>query len=318
MGRCELVATDLAPHRRDVGLLRRKQPIHQGKITMRPAFARLSYSIGVLCGVALAASAATACDSPPQTGDPFIAEASILTPTVNVGKPPGQPAIEVTFRTGPSGLHYIEYQLQGPSPSNQFVYSYAYFENGLTSGRTEIQAFYTAPQQSLNVYSAPGTWTLSGLAIGDNDGNCTSYGSAALTKLVPHATIEVVNTGTPDTEAPKITGAKILTPTVSRSAANAWVRVNLAVTDNLSGVAYAVAQFDTAGSNNLNTDANTTYPVRDGVVTTAASIDASTVKGTYKVYQLYVCDYAYNCVTIDKPSTLYTLFGGKTTFQITE
>jgi len=287
---------------------------------MRPAFARWSYPIGILCGVALSTPALAACDSAPQTGDPFISKASILTPTVNVAKPPGQPAIDVTFETGASALNYIEYQFEGPSPSDaQSAREYAYFFNGLTSGTTRLQAFFTEGEgQTLNVYSAPGTWTLDLIEIGDNAGNCVNYEGAALTKLVPHATIEVVNTGTPDTHAPKITAAKIATPTVSRSAANAWVRVNLTVTDNLSGVAFAQATFESPSVNYFSTFLYTTYPVLNGVVTAASSIDASAAKGTYKVDELYACDSAYNCVTITAASELNSLFGGKTTFQITD
>jgi hypothetical protein len=291
---------------------------HQGRITMRPAFARF-YTIGILCGVALAAPAANACDYPPKAGDPVITRVSILTPTVNVGKPPGQPAIDVTYKTGASGLNYMSYGFEGPSPSDaQSANATVDFNNGLTSGTARLQAFYTAFDQTLNVYSAPGTWTIDFLEIGDNAGNCTYYEDAALTKLVPHATIGVVNTGTPDTEAPKITAAKIATPTVSRSAANAWVKVDLTVTDNLSGVAYALAFFEAPPSNYFSTYLYTRYPVLNGVVTAGTLIDASAAKGTYKVNELEACDAAYNCVNISKASTLNTIFGGKTTFQITE
>ena len=285
---------------------------------MRPAFARF-YPIGILCGVALSAPAANACDSPPKAGDPVITAASILTPTVNVAKPPGQPAIDVTYKTGASGLYDIYYYFEGPAPSDaQSSYAYVYFENGLTSGKTKIQPFFTSLGEGFNAYSAPGTWTLDFLEIGDKAGHCTLYGNAALTKLVPHATIDVVNSGTPDTEAPKITAAEITTSTVSRSAANAWVRVNITVSDNLSGVVEASASFETSSSNYLNPGISPPYSVLNGVVVAAAPIDPSVAKGTYKVDELYACDAAYNCVDIDSSSTLNTLFGGKTTFQITE
>jgi hypothetical protein len=286
---------------------------------MRPAFARLSYPIGILCGVALLAPAANACDSPPKAGDPVITKASILTPTVNVAKAPGQPAIDVTFKTGASGLYYIYYDFEGPAPSDaQSSEEYVYFDNGLTSGTTKIQQLFTALGRSFNFYSAPGTWTLYDLEIGDNADHCTYYEGATLTALLPHATIDVVNSGTPDTQAPKVSAAHIETPTVSRSAANAWVRVNITVSDNLSGVAEAYADFKTSSSNYLNPGIDPPYPVLNGVVTAATLINPSVAKGTYKVDELYVCDAASNCADIDAVPTLNKIFGGKTTFQITD
>jgi hypothetical protein len=287
---------------------------------MRPAFARLSYPIGILlCGVALSAPSANACDSAPQTGDPFFKKASILTPTVNVAKAPGQPALDVTFETGASGLYYIEYYFEGPSPSNaQSAHATVYFFNGLTSGTTKLRSLDTGFGAGLNFYSAPGTWTLDLIVIGDNAGNCVDYAGAALKALMPKTTIEVVNAGTPDTTAPKIAAAKIATPIVSRSAASALVRVDLTMSDNLSGVAEATAYFEMAGENFLSPDVYPPYPVLNGVVSAVEPINPSTAKGIYTVEEINVCDAASNCRSIEKSSELSTLFGGKMTVQITD
>jgi hypothetical protein len=284
-----------------------------------------SGAIGIIGACLTLASEASACDSPPKAGDPVITKASIVGPTtIDVAGAPGQPKLAVTYTVGPSGLGGIEYTFASASTTQSF-FGDAYFDDSDPgSGTVDLlnpsPGFNTSDGSNggFNLYSAPGLWNLTELAIYDEANHCTDYAGAALNALMPHHRVTVVNSGAPETKGPTIATAKILTPTVSRSAAYPFIRLSLEVEDAVSGVEAVAANFSNAGETySIGAYSDPVAPVHKGVMVAGERLESSTLTGKYRVTQIIVCNVAGACITVSG-AKLSALFGGKTSFTVTK
>jgi hypothetical protein len=289
------------------------------------AFARFHSFAFVLVVAAVVASEARAdCVYPPPAGNPKITAAKILTPSVNVQRAPGQPEFQVAFTAGRPGLGVITVSYAGPSPSNKDDASTEIvFNDAPRSGTVKLMEVFPGLGGGLNLYSAPGTWTVNTIFVEDNANNCTEYSGGALKAVLPTPTFTVVNTGTPDTQAPSILSATIATPTISRSASFPYLRVIADVSDDISGVISATFTFQTSGSSPSYLYASTSNaetPVKNGALATGAAISPSTPVGTYRITSVEICNVNFTCTVVDKKHAMDKLFGGasKASFAITD
>lgn len=86
-------------------------------------------------------------------------------------------------------------------------------------------------------FAAAGTWTVSSVTLSDLAGNFSSLNTIVLQSRGLPTTLEV--TSLPDTEPPVLTALAITPAVVNVSTGDAMVTVDLQVTDNLSGTAFA-------------------------------------------------------------------------------
>jgi hypothetical protein len=157
--------------------------------------------------------------------------------------------------------------------------------------------------------------------ITDLAGHCSYYEGAALTAIMPHTTFTVVNNASPDTTPPAITAATILTPTVKLSAAYPYARVDVTVTDNLSGAQYVAATFENAAqTQTISLQSDAAAPTRKGVIEIGSEIggEGSSPTGTYTVTNVEACDIAGNCFFVEQGKELAKIFGSKTSFTMTK
>jgi hypothetical protein len=291
-----------------------------GEIMARHAFALSSVPF-ILLGAMVAAPSVHACDSPPKNGDAVITKGVILTPTINVAVAPGQPEIALTYKVGPSGLSEIYYVFQSESTAQQFGAT-AYFPDAPGSGTVDLLSFYAGASPYVNqggftLYSAPGKWDVIQINIYDYAGHCTYY--EGVTSIMPQNSVTVVNNGTPDTTPPTISAAKILTPTIKRSATYPFLKLDMTVADDLSGVELVSAVFTNAAKDSsFDIYSGSVAPVRSGIIEAGLRLNASYPTGTYVVTSVVACDAADNCYTLGKGTKLSELFGGKTSFTVTE
>jgi len=298
----------------------------QGKImshSARRRFLATSCAIGVLGAGLVLASQARACDYPPKKGDPVITKGTFVHSVVDVAVAPGQPELALTYTVGPSGLSEIIYNFASATTA-QTLEVFAEFANTApASGTVDLLSLYTGfdygSTGGFTPYAAPGKWTLQQINMYDNAGHCAYYEANAINAIIPHPNITVVNHVAPDTTAPTVSAAEILTTNVKLSTAHPFLRVNMTVADNLSGVQFAGATFTNAAqTSTIETYPNSVAPVQSGIMQSGEELDASTMPGTYTVTQIEVCDVPGNCLVLGQGTELANIFGGKTSFTVTK
>jgi hypothetical protein len=280
----------------------------------------------LIFGVALAvAPNASACDSPPKPGDPVITKGAFVHSVVNVAVAPGQPELALTYTVGPSGLGTIVYDFASAT-TEQTLTVFAEFGNTApASGTVDLLSLYSGSDAifgntgGFTPYAAPGIWNLSEISIYDNADHCTYYESGSVKTFMPHPGITVVNHVAPDTTPPTVSAAEILTTNIKLSAAHPFLRVNMTVADNLSGVQLAGATFSNAAQTyTIQTFSSLVAPVRNNVMETGYELDSSVPTGTYTVTGIEACDVPGNCFDLGQGTELANIFGGKTSFTVTK
>jgi hypothetical protein len=288
-------------------------------------FLATSCAIGILGAGVVLASQARACDYPPAKGDPVITKGAFAHAVVNVAVAPGQPELALTYTVGPSGLGAIIYDFASAT-TDQTLTVFAEFNTGPASGTVDLLSLYSGSDAffgntgGFTPYVAPGIWTLDQINIYDNADHCTYYlGGSVINAIIPHPSITVVNHVAPDTTPPTVSAAEILTPTIKLSAAHPFLRVNMTVADNLSGVQFAGATFTNAAQTfTIDTYPNAVAPVQSGIMQSGDELDSSTPPGTYSATQIEACDVAGNCFVLGQGTELANIFGGKTSFTVTK
>lgn len=257
---------------------------------------------------------------------PVIEAGSILTPSLNPTTAPATPKISITFQAA-AGLNYLLAEFT-QSPTGQAIYAQYALPKGepaAQSGAVLIGApgafvglFNALWWDSVWLYSAPGTWTLSQLFICDNAGTCTSYSESQIASLFRNAnTITVTNSAKPDVQAPLVTGGKLLTPTVKRSSANPAFGASLYVSDDISGVSQLSVCIKAPGSSTSECEVNRLpVPTLSGNRQTWDYIGSNAATGTWSITEYDVCDVAGNCLDDKNASDIQNLFG-TTTFTVT-
>jgi hypothetical protein len=169
-------------------------------------------------------------NTPLPTGNPVITTGSITTPIIVVRTPPAAPGVSFSFTAGPTGMAYTMFYFTGPEGQTITVGYFSY--DSPTSGSFTI----LSPGMSLNEYQQAGVYKLTAATIADYVGNSTDYNEAQLAAIFPSQTFRVFNPGASDATPPKVFSGKIVTPTVSLSAARPVFAVDLTVSDTVSGV----------------------------------------------------------------------------------
>jgi len=249
---------------------------------------------------------------------PKIVSARILSPTtIDVAVAPGQPRLAVEFTTGPAGLNYIQYGFTSESGAQSFSTFFSFYD-APTSGMFTFQQAFNGQSggyaTGLNLYSEPGSWHLGSLMICDNVNNCAYYEGSALTALVPHPDIDVVNNGTPDTKPPYIGKGAILTPTVKRTG---YFKAQLTVGAGISGItSVEIFLSSKTGGQYQNAYALPPSPLKYGTVEAGWQFPSTAQLGTWTIYEVEACNVATACTVITDATKLGKMFGGKITFTV--
>ncbi len=257
---------------------------------------------------------------PASVVEPSLASGEVLTPTIDVTKAPGVPAVQVKLRSGTVGADSIIISLASPSGTHTVTASIQ-VPVYLPKPKTDTIKFQVASpfaNQGFGLYAEPGAWTISNLILQSNDGGFIVYSPAQLSSLFPSIVVNVTNSGTPDVNPPTIGVGKILTPTVSLGGSSPYFAARLPVADDVSGVTIvSLGIAPPAGSTiYVNASSNITLPVQKGVVTIAGMLPAGATTGTYIINSLYACDAAQNCLSEMTSAEIQKALGS-TTFQVT-
>ncbi len=257
-----------------------------------------------------APDAASPQDGPPP---PVISSIAILTPTVDVGRAPGQMRFAVTFTSKDTGLFGIGIVLRSPS-GRQHVKLGTATPLEPHSGTVEV-----GNGRPLSLYSEPGLWTVTQVGAGNYQAS-GSLTPAQIAAVLQGPGVTVVNHGPVDTEKPSLVAGRVVTPTVSRSTNGPGeVKIALDAADNLSGIASVTVTAHTG------TDPKTGYiqMVNDspsfllhgeyGVSYYAPEL----APATYTVTAIKLCDNARNCLDVSDPNAIATLFDNQPSFTIT-
>jgi hypothetical protein len=254
--------------------------------------------------------------------EPALTAGHIITPSIDVRRAPGVPALQVTLTNGTVGAAYFSVGIVSPSGIRYYA----------TSGDGRLPAFPPPPQtQTINVrlkypfgaslagiYTPPGIWNIYKLELVSLDGTVIDYDARQLSAILPGLGITVANSGTPDSVPPAIAPGRILTPLIRLGNAPAYLAARLPVSDDLSGVA-RVSIVATApppdNTTTIATGAVIDYPVHNASVTTTALLPPDTVPGTYTIQYIYACDVATNCAYLSKTADIQAALGANT-FQV--
>ncbi len=248
---------------------------------------------------------------------PAVISGILLTPNLDVDKAPAAPDISVNFQAA-AGLSFISacFTSNTTTQTSCTVYEVPFGLSGPTGGKLRIRQ-PAGGGGSLNLYAAPGAWSLTDLFLADMSGAVVNYNQSQIPTLFPGgSTINVTNIRTPDTSPPVITAGKVLTPVVSLSSANPGFGVQLTVSDNLSGVGQLCIEVSDPNGGGYLCDATLPPSPRSGKVETAVYIGNSVPTGTWKITYYSVCDVAGNCISDNNPADIQSLFG-TTTFTVT-
>lgn len=254
--------------------------------------------------------------------EPALAAGHIITPSIDVRRAPGVPALQVTLTNGTVGAAYFSVGIVSPSGIRYYA----------TSGDGRLPAFPPPPQiQTINVrlrypfgaslaglYTAPGTWSIYKVELVSRDGTVIDYDSRQLAGILPSLGIAVANSGTPDSVPPSIARGRILTPLIRLGDSPAYLAARLPVADDVSGVARVSIVATAPPPDNatmIATSAVIDYPVHNANVTTTALLPPDSPLGTYTIQYIYVCDVATNCTYLTKSTDIQATLG-TTTFQV--
>jgi len=258
---------------------------------------------------------------------PVLRGGSILTPTVDVTRPPSAPAVVIRYKASAAGLAAVELDWNSPT-TDQWMTSTYYVPPGrpaMTHGDLIIQApssigagseFASNGAGTFGPYAAPGVWTLWQISIVDRDGGNVGYGPTSLEQLFPVTNITVKNRRMPDVTPPSVISGRVLTPSVSLSSPTPSFGVELKVADDLSGAqnAFVTVESNTNGKT-LQQKNPTSAPIRRGEMTAYTSV-AGGPTGEWTILGFGVYDAAGNLFQDANPADIQALFG-TTTFTVT-
>ena len=264
-----------------------------------------------------------------RTAAPAITSGELLTPNLNVAKAPAAPEVSVDYQAA-AGLSLISACFDS-NMTTQTICSYYFVPFGLkgpTGGKVEIEEPYSnntgdgvgagISDGSLSLYAAPGDWSLSSLFIADISGAFVYYDQSQIATLFPGgSTINVTNSGTPDTSPPVILSGKVLTPVVKLSSPNPGFGAELTVSDNLSGIGQICVDVSAPNNTEYACDDNLPPSPQSRVVLAGTYIGKSAPTGAYTIADYSVCDVAGNCVFDSNSADIQSLFG-TTTFTVTD
>ncbi len=261
-------------------------------------------------------------ETPVSVVEPSISSGTILTPTIDVTKAPGAPAVELTLHAGTVGAQYVTLGIESPTGMHSYQNSggiqISAYPREPAKQTLKLQLGYPFGSGGSSLYTAPGAWQLYTLMIYSNDGTVITYTGQALAALFPSLVVNVQNSGTPDTTPPSIGKGTILTPSVSASSTSPYFAFRLPVHDNLSGVSYVNANVvNEAGNSGFATQSNIGLPVVSTNVVSYAMLPADTAPGTYTITNVFACDAAANCNVLNTPAEIEAALGA-TSFQVTQ
>jgi hypothetical protein len=253
-------------------------------------------------------------NTPLPTTGPSITAGSITTPIILIRTPPATPGVSFNFITGPAGMAYAYFYFIGPEGQTITVSYFPY--DSPTSGSFTV----LSPGRSLNEYQQAGIYKLTAATIADYVGNSTDYTEAQLASIFSRQTFRVINPGASDGTPPKVFSGKIVTPTVSLSAARPVFAIDLTVSDTVSGVAN-VSLVLTAPDGSFSTAAYGRSPspiTKTGTLRSAANFTYETdfPTGTWSITDINIIDYAGNQIEISDAAQIKSLLGSAT-FQLT-
>jgi hypothetical protein len=195
---------------------------------------------------------------------------------------------------------------------------------GPISGNVTLQGYRSGnggSGETLSPYAQPGLWTLTNVAVcGNTTPACSQYDSAsALKAIFPSITFRVINPKSADFTPPVVAAGQVVTPTVSVSH-DTFARLNLAASDNLSGVfVLSATAFLQGTSNNLFFQSSQPLaPVTKGIFKLDTNILPTTPRGSYTITFVTASDIAGNVTTITDAATITRIFGTGTTINVVE
>ena len=242
--------------------------------------------------------------------EPGVREVRILTPFVDVARPPAAPQVEININGSATSL-----QLTWTGPTGQtFLESFS----GVWTGKTVFQASdpsvpriyssYSSPL-AFNLYTQPGTWSLTKLYI-CNERECRTKQGEVL------GTITIKNPNKPDLAPPVIVSAAMDPQDVTNDELIArGARIKFKVTDDVSGVSQIFATTKVVHNDTFFFSANAPLDVvRSGTITAWTgkfSSGANFTAGKYPIDRLSITDNAGNSTVITDANTISQLFGGQ-------
>jgi hypothetical protein len=259
-------------------------------------------ALGLLCAAA-----------PPA---PIITAGQIVSTTVDVTKPPPAPLVKLQIKGLASDVSFSWTGPSGEVFEQDFVF-------GTWQGASVFQGFSPTGlsypfSAAFNLFTEPGTWTLSGAGVCQGEGMCSSYSGTKLAALFGRLTIQVTNPNTPDIAPPVAVAGVVNTPVVSLSG-NPLVKIGIAATDNLSGIGAINVCTSTEGTFQSfcfsNDSPSSVVLSRTYFMTT--TLPSTTPTGTYTITYVSLQDLAGNRGVVADSGKIAKLFNGRTTITVT-
>jgi hypothetical protein len=253
-------------------------------------------------------------DAPAKTTEPSVTAGSILTPNVDITVAPGEVGLELQLNSGTVGIADVIVQMAAPSGLH-VVYTDYSFPQYPPTPRKRLLAVNIG---GFNLYAESGPWAIVDVALVSDDGTNIVYSGNQLAALFPSLIVNVTNPNPADITKPTFGMGKILTPTISLSAAAPYFAAKLAVADNLSGVGSLELGIVDPNGRELVPGARFALaaPILRGTLVPAAGISKNAPTGTYTIQNINVCDWAGNCLNDTNAADIQNAFGA-TTFQVT-
>jgi hypothetical protein len=247
----------------------------------------------------------------PDSASPAITSGSIVTTALNVAVPPATPEIKFTYNT-PGLLYYAYFAFVSPA-GNELYVQYA---TPVPTSKKGTIAFEDLLSR-IGLYAQPGTYTMIAAGITDGSFAQTDYSQSQLQAIFSNLTFSVTNTGAVDFTPPTISAGKILTNTVSLSAAFPFFRSSITAADDVSGVAYPIVFISPPGDGGFGYSFNNyaPLPLLSGKFANATSV-AGEPTGTWSIIGYGACDVAENCFIDETQADILSLFG-KDSFKVT-
>ena len=274
-------------------------------------------SVGV---AALALLALAAAVRPADAAGPSLVAGSIVGPTTfNVARVPNAPAINIQA-TDAVGIDYVYISALSPSGGQYLRWYYRPPVQPTTLSLTLQDPLPSIGNQGngggLSLYSEPGTWSVNYVYL-TGPGGGSSYSGSALTAKFPNNTFTVVNTVAPDTTPPAISLATLLKKTVSLAKASPVQLARYYVNDSGSGVYYNAIYLKGPDGSSYAFGTKLPAPITFGPTLNNVYLSNGLPLGQWSVYGIQSTDTAGNTFSEFDPARISTLFGGKTTFTLT-
>lgn len=246
----------------------------------------------------LTAAAFLALSALPAAAAPQLVSGSIVTKAVNVLKAPAAASVSLNINA-PNGVSQAT--LVFTSPAKQ-----QYVINTTSLGSEARNGVVSLNGGQFSIFAQPGNWMLTSVSLADDSGFAT-YTAKELTSYFPSTKITVMNTGTPDIQAPTPVAGTVLTPVVSLGS-QPVLSVSILATDNLSGVANVTVNLKNFQGVGFSASTQTTSPFLSGNAVVSLNM-AGWPTGAYHVTSVSVCDAASNCVTKTGTAAMAAMFG---------